>query len=115
MEIRVVKFTWLSLPPVTLQPLTVEPGSSGTYLLTDAMTLYDCVYTVMNYSVRFILLLFSTKAPLLLSLCRILTLFFVLVFLWVVAAGHSNLSPPFCRAPKFSKSSTGNAELDNVL
>lgn len=35
------------------------------------------------------------------TMTRILTIFFVLVFLWVAAAGHSSLFPPLHRTPEF--------------
>lgn len=63
MEIRVVKFTWLSLPPVTLQPLTAEPGSSGTYLLNWCHdTLRLCLYSNELFSTVYFASLFHKSS-----------------------------------------------------
>lgn len=105
MVIRGVKCMWLSLLAVALQPLTAESGSSGTFHLSSTMTFYDCVYAVMNYWMRFILLFFfsPTKLPHSVIMTRILTNFFsCCLFGWLQLCIPTCL-PSLYRALKFFK------------
>ena len=86
-----------------------DPAAAGPFPAASTVTFYNCVYAVLNYSIRLFCFSFPWKLLYSVRTTRIQTLF-VLVFLWVVAAGHSNpVWPPLCRACKFSESSMANS------
>lgn len=85
-------------------------AAAGPFSWIGTMTLYDCVYRVINYSRRFILLLLSTKAHVLCHYDQKLDCFLCpRVSLGGSISGDPNLLPPFQRPLKFFKLSMRNS------